>query len=186
VLEANWEESLATPEYSFGQMLRTFFTRLPNVQVRHRFIHNAADFRRWASEAAYFAEPVVLYISSHGTPHGAIFGPDTVGADALIAGLQHIDNLRLLHFGSCQVMAGDIPEKIAAARPPDRRFPISGFARPADWAGSAIVDFTYLELVLGRNLDPREAAAHTKRLIKFADDTEKSPIAGSGFTIYAP
>jgi hypothetical protein len=74
----------------------------------------------------------------------------------------------------------------AAGRPPDRRFPISGFARPADWAGSAIVDFTYLELALGRNLDPREAAAHTKRLIRFADDTEKSPIAGSGFTIYAP
>lgn len=186
VLEANWESSLADPEYSYGQMLRSFFTRLPNVQVRHRFVHNFADFRRWSAEAAYFAEPVVLYISSHGSAEGVNFGPDVVGADQIIDCLRDVGKLRLLHFGSCGVMSGNVPQRIAAARAPDERFPISGFTKTADWAGSAIVDFTYLELVLGRDLPPAKAAKQTLKLVKFAGEDTRTVIPGSGLKIYEP
>lgn len=187
VLEENWESSLAAPEYSYGQMLRSFFTRVPHVEVRHRFVHSIADVRRWSSEAAYFAEPVVLYISSHGAPSGAIVGSDVVGAKELIDCTKHIDDLRLLHFGACEMMSGDIPQQIAAARAPGQaRFPISGFTRPADWAGSAIVDFTYLELVLARGMPPAEAAEQTRKLIKFADEDAGTAIPGSGLKLYVP
>lgn len=185
VLESNWEGSLAEPEYSYGQMLRSFFTRLPNVQVRHRFVHSAADFQRWAAEAAFFAEPVVLYVSSHGTREGVVLGSEVVGADALIAGLRDAGSLRLLHFGSCAVMSGDVPARIAAARPAAERFPISGFTKTADWGGSAIVDFTYLELVLGRNIPPAQAGRLTREMVKFAGENSGGPIPGSGLMVYS-
>jgi hypothetical protein len=184
VLESNWEGSLAEHEYSYGQMLRSFFTRLPNVRVRHRFVHSAADFQRWAAEAAYFAEPVVLYVSSHGTRAGIVLGSEVVGADALIAGLRDAGSLRLLHFGSCEVMSGDVPARIAAARPAAARFPISGFSKTADWGGSAIVDFTYLELVIGKNMPPAEAGRLTREMVKFACEDSDGPIPGSGLMVY--
>jgi hypothetical protein len=40
VLEAHYENNLAEQEYSFGQMLKAFFARTPEVQVRHRFFHD--------------------------------------------------------------------------------------------------------------------------------------------------
>lgn len=186
VLEENWESSLAEPEYSYGQMLRSFFTRVPNIQVRHRFVHTVADFRRWAAEAGFFAEPVVLYISSHGSAAGVQLGAETLTADALIDALRPVGQLRLLHFGSCEVMSGDVPRKLSGARPPAERFPISGFTKTADWAGSAIVDFTYLELVLARGMDPAAAAAETRKLIKFADEDQSTTIAGSGLRVFVP
>lgn len=184
VLEENWEESLAEPEYSYGQMLRSFFTRLPDVQVRHRFVHDRADFRRWVSEVAYLPEPVVLYISSHGSARGVNLGSDVIDADTLIESLRDVHQLRLLHFGSCEVMSGDLPRKLASARAPEERFPISGFTKTADWAGSAIVDFTYLELVLGREFAPRDAAKQTLRLVKFAGEERAGPISGSGLKLF--
>lgn len=185
VLESNWEGSLAEHEYSYGQMLRSFFTRLPNVQVRHRFVHSAADFQRYAAEVAYFAEPVVLYISSHGTSAGVVLGSEIVGAEALNAGLRGAGSLRLLHFGSCEVLSSDVPAKIAAARPSHERFPISGFSKTADWAGSAIVDFTYLELVIGKNMPPEKAVQATRKMVTFARENSHGAIPGSGLKVYA-
>jgi hypothetical protein len=45
---------------------------------------------------------------------------------------------------------------------------VSGFCRFADWSGSAIVDFTYLTLVLERRLAPVDAVAATRSELRFA------------------
>ena len=82
-------------------------------------------------------------------------------------------------------MAGEVPRKIAAAREPRERFPISGFTKPADWAGSAIADFTYLELVIGRGMDPEQAVRETRRMVKFADE-DRGTISGSGLKLFSP
>ena len=50
ILEANWEKDLSEAEYNFGSMLRSFFTRVPNVEVRHRFFTDEASLKKWASE----------------------------------------------------------------------------------------------------------------------------------------
>jgi len=168
VLESHWEAGIQSPEYAFGEMLRSFFSRLPNVSVRHRFVHDLADLQRFCGEVAFIAEPVVLYISSHGTPDGVSIGAQRADAEQLINCVRDLPNLRLLHFGACAVMAGTIPEKISAAMPPGAQFPISGFTEYVDWAGSAVVDFTYMELVLGRGVPPVRAVEQTRAMLSFA------------------
>jgi len=186
VLEANWEGGLHEAEYSYGEMLRSFFTREPKVAVRHRFVSDLADLRRWCAEVVYLAEPVVLYLSSHGTEEGISLGVEEAGAEELIAALADLPDLELLHFGSCSVMGGEIPTRITDAREGAARFPISGFTRPADWAGSAVVDFTFLELVLVRGLAPHRALEATREMVSFARESSEGPIAGSGLAIHAP
>ena len=170
VLEAHWEGSLTAEEYSYGSMLRAFFARAPGVEVRHRFVHDAADLRRWCGELAYLVEPVVLYVSSHGTEQGIQLGSEVVGAGEISAALADVPDLHLLHFGSCRVLGGGVPAAIRASRAGDARFPISGYTRDADWAGSAITDFTYLELVLARGIAPAAAVRHTLRTVLFAGE----------------
>jgi hypothetical protein len=62
-------------------------------------------------------------------------------------------NLKLLHFSSCLVGLG-------RERAP---FPVSGYATSVDWGASALLEFTYLDLILNRGMDPAhgrgEAAA---------------------------
>ncbi|MBL8878983.1 MAG: hypothetical protein JNG88_07670 [Phycisphaerales bacterium] len=186
VLEAHWESSLGAPEYSYGEMLRSFFTRMPSVEVRHRFVHDVADLKRFCAEVIYLAEPVVLYVSSHGTKEGVVLGSEIAGADVLIECVRDLQNLKMLHFGSCLVMSGDVPRKIHESRPKSQQFPISGFTKPADWAGSAIVDFTYLELVLERGMAPADAVKTTRDLVKFARENSDTAIPGSGLKVFEP
>src|SRR5258705_7603009 len=123
-------------------MLRTFFARVPNVAVRHRFFASEAAFRRWMAELPYIAEPVILHISSHGTHDGIICGGKTIDGKTISECLKDVgDNLKLLHFGACLIAGGDIPRQIHAALGPDATFPISGYANSADWGGSAVIDF---------------------------------------------
>lgn len=168
VLEENWEESLREPEYSFGAMLRSFFERVPRVGFRHRFIHDRADLERFCAELAGLVEPIVLYISSHGSPEGLAIGNDGISPEALGAALKNVGDLRLLHLGSCAALAGDAPARIRAAAGKD--FPISGFVESVDWAASAIVDFTYMQLVLEQGLEPAAAVAATRRMLTFANE----------------
>lgn len=168
ILESHWESGLRDPEYSFGSMLRSFFTRLPDVEVRHRFVHDLADLRRFCQDAAFLAEPVVLYISSHGTPDGPAIGSDIASVETIAECVRDIHNLQLLHFGACALMRGDAPERIAAAMPEGVRFPISGFTEYVDWAGSALVDFTYLEMIFERGLAPVDAVEATRDMLSFA------------------
>lgn len=171
VLEAHWEKSLSEPEYSFGQMLKSFFSRVPSVEVRQRFFHDEADLRRFCMEAAYLPNPTVLYLSSHGSPQGITVGGRNIAPTVVGESLKASRNLLLLHLGSCEVMGGDGPAAIrkAAGQP----FPISGYVNSADWAGSAAIDFLYLDLILGRGMSPKSAVSQTRQLLSIA--TDKTP-----------
>jgi len=182
VLEARWERGMDGHEYSYGEMLKAYFTRVPWVQVRHRFITDEASVRRWCEDVKFIAEPVVLYFSSHGTKEGLTCDGKTIGAQALIECVKDCD-LKLLHFGACDVAGGDVPRKIIDAT--GGRFPISGFTKPADWGGSAVVDFAYLDLVLARGMGPKSAADQVKKMISFARENSApgDAIEGMGLVV---
>lgn len=190
VMEAHWERGLTAPAYSYGEMLRTFFQRVPSVVFRHRFVHDLADIERFGREIQFIAEPVVLYFSSHGSPAGLSVGGSTVKPGDIGRALRGASNIRLLHFGACEVMRGDAPKELAAALGGSARFPISGYLNAADWGGSAIVDFTYLVLVIEHGLSPSAAVKETWRTVSFSRTPEKEsaagPMRGSNLTIYEP
>lgn len=171
VLEAYWQDGLHDPDYSYGEMLGAFFERLPNVAFRQRFFGGQEDFVRLARECEALEEPVIVYVSSHGTPEGIACPGGILSGATIGAALANVPNVKLLHLGACAGLAGDLPRQIRAAAGAD--FPISGFMRPVDWGGSALVDFTYLDLVLERELEPAEAVTETRRLVTFAG--EKAP-----------
>lgn len=183
VVEAPWEQSVMAAPYSYGDMLRSFFTRDPKVRVRQRFFHDLPDLRRWCAELPFFAEPVVLYISSHGTEQGVLVGNRMIPTRTVADCVKEADNLALLHFGACQVLAGNDTAQVFSQIIPNRRFPVSGFGVPVDWAGSAIVDFTYLDLMLSRGVPPLEAVEQTKKLIAFARADSGGVIPGADLRI---
>ncbi len=183
VLEARWENNLEEQEYSYGDMLRAFFVRIPSVQMRHRFITDEASFRKYCAEANYIAEPVVLYISSHGTKEGIGANGKLIPANVIIDCVKNLGDVRLLHFGSCMVAGGDIPKQLREAT--GKRFPVSGFVNAADWGGSAVIDFTYLDLVLERNMSPAMAVAQTRKMLSFARENSAPDdvISGAGLVV---
>ncbi len=186
ILEAHWEETLSEHEYSYGEMLRAFFERVSAVEVRHRFFHDRADLERFCHEVGGLVEPVVLYISSHGSAAGVTVGGETIDGAAIGRALAEAETLKLVHFGSCEVLRGEEPGKLLAAAAPHAPFPISGFRAAADWAGSAIVDFTYLSLVLEQDLEPAEALRFTRSAVSFAGPPQEGPqpISGSDLVLW--
>lgn len=171
VLEANWELGIAQPEYSFGEMLEGFFSpRIPGVHVRHRFVHDLADLKRFTKELQYLPGTVVLHISSHGESDGLALSSGVVSADEVVSLFSTIHPPALLHFGSCLIMAGDIPKRIIESRGPDRAFPISGYTEMVDWTRSALVDFSYLALVLERGAPPSDAAVSLTEDVAYAKE----------------
>lgn len=167
VIEANWEGSIADPEYSFGGMLRSFFSRDPNVQVRHRFFTDEGSLKRWLREVCYLGEPVVISLSTHGMPNGLAAGGKIIGAAPIAEALKEAGNVKLLHFSSCLAMkenlAAEVQGKLGAAR-----FPISGYATSVDWGSSAVVEFMYFDLLLCRGLPPAQAYEQIKKQMPIA------------------
>ncbi len=178
VVEARWESSLAEQEYAFGNMLRAFFTRTPRVQVRHRFFTDEASLKRWCGEVTYLAEPVVLVISSHGNAKGPQADGKTVPAKALGETLRYATNLKLLHFGGCEILKGNAGEELIASVNKANRFPVSGYRTCVDWAGSAVIEFTYYDLILARGMSPAAAADQLARMLPFSRD---NGVAGSAY-----
>jgi hypothetical protein len=176
VLEPHWEHHLADPEYSFGDMLRPYFKRMPHVRFRHRRVLGREDFLRHLREVAFLPEDAVIYVSSHGTRDGVAVPGGVVTATEIAHALRDVPNVVLLHFGGCNIASGTVPEDIVSAQPCACRFPVSGFCRFADWSGSAIVDYTYLTLVLERRLPPAAAVAATRDSVRFAGS---APLPGS-------
>lgn len=174
VVETQWEEGdLARSEYAFGDMLRAFFAGSPQIRVRHRIFDEADDLAHWCRESAYLPEPVVLLIASHGSPTGvSAEGGTEIGPAAIAADLRHADNLRLLHFSSCLIMKGDIAEKIREQLAGEVSFPISGYTTAVDWAGSAVNEFMYLNLILVRNESPPDAIKELSRLLPFSGNED--------------
>jgi len=180
VLESRWESGLDADEYTYGEMLKSFFTRKSGVRVRQRFYTDPASLAKWIREASFLAEPVVLYFSGHGTVAGLVTDDGPAGAGAIAAALGGASSVALVHFGSCDVMNGKVPAELQ--RLTGGRFPVSGFAQPVDWAASAVTDFMYLDLILSRDLPPARAAAELVRLMPFAARKNgKAPYDGVSF-----
>lgn len=180
ILEVHWEDGLAQPEFSYGAMLRAFFQRVPDVAVRHRFVHDRADLVRFLREIAELPEPVLIYVSSHGTNEGVQTAAGTVDGTAIGEALRFAGAIDLLHFGACSALGGDFAERIRDAASPHPSFPISGYRRDADWAGSAIVDFAYLSLVLEHGKSPRDAIVEVRKSIEFAGEGGRADAAVAG------
>jgi hypothetical protein len=188
VIEAHWQRSYLDKEYAFGHMLREFFTRLPHVSVRQRFFEDESGLERWCRELMYLPEPVAVVFASHGTAEGLTVRGKPFNTWALVESLRYADNVILLHFSSCLMMqdgrAGELARKLRETV----RFPISGYDRSVDWAASALIEFHYLDMVLGRGLLPSDAAEHVLRLISYAGgrDVPDSPYPAAGFRIILP
>ena len=169
VLEAHWQRMLQEKDYSLGGMLHEFFARVPRVEVRHRFFASQVDLETWCREVLYLAEPVTVVVATHGTPAGIQGHNGIIASDALIKNLRHTDNVTVLHFSACCIedeSTGGPRYSLDQQLP----FPISGYAAYADWAASALVDFTYLDMILEHYFPPDEAAKQVKQLLTFAGD----------------
>ena len=160
VLEANWEQSIEEKEYAFGDMLDSYFTMASarHVDVRHRFFHDATDLKRFCQKIQFLAEPVVVLISTHGTPEGIMVSGETIPADVIAESLAGASNVKLLHLSGCAMMAGTFPNQIHKALKGKETFPISGYKTNVAWDASALGDFTFLSLLLIRGLEPEAAA----------------------------
>ncbi len=183
VLEAHWESNLQQPEFSYGDMLRQFFSRVPSVAVRHRFFDGKEDFANWCSELPYINEPAVFYVSSHGTEKGITVGRTLLTGEFMGKQLRYAPAIKLVHLGSCLTMAGNVPADLRKACGAD--IPVSGFTKVADWAGSAVIDFSYLDLVLSRRMEPKEAVRQIRKNVLFAGEDESldSAIKPAGLKI---
>ena len=176
VFEAHWQRSFAEGEYAFGHMLRELFARSSNVRVRQRFFHDAASLEQWCRELLYLPEPVVLVIASHGVAEGLSVHGEIIETKKIFASLHHAGNLKLLHFSSCLIGLG-------RERAP---FPVSGYTTSVDWGASALLEFTYLDLILNRDFDPAKAAATLLKLVRFAGNRAPrgSPYPAAGFCFF--
>ncbi|MCI0680615.1 MAG: hypothetical protein L0Y71_00810 [Gemmataceae bacterium] len=185
VLEAHWQRHLLDKEYSFGDMLKAFFARVPGVQFSHRFFSNEAGLRQWCRDLMYVPDPVVVLIASHGTTAGLAVRGETIDPRALADTLRLADTVQLLHFSACLTMQDN-----SLMRELSRHvhFPISGYTTAVDWAASAILEFTYLDLILARGMAPADAAEQLTRLLSFAGDKgfAGSVYPAAGFRLLSP
>ncbi len=185
VVEANWEGSLNEAEYSFGSMLKAFFAGSEEVGVRHRHFTDAESMTKWLKEVAFLAEPVVVVLSSHGSPAGpnAEKGPPT--AKAVADALRGASNVRLLHFAACEVMRGKFGEQVQKELGADATFPVSGYTTSVDWAGSAVSEFLFYDFLLRRGMDPEQAMTQLIKAMPYVGDTapKDSPIRALGMKL---
>ncbi len=180
VLEAHWQRSVAENEYAFGHMLREVFARLPQVRVRQRFFHDAESLDHWCRELLYVPEPAILMIASHGVADGLAVHGQVINTTRVLDSVRDAGNLKLLHFSSCLV---GLDGQRALAKQP---FPVSGYTTSVDWGASALLEFTYLDLMLVRGYEPADAAKALPKLINYTGDTvaEDSPYRAAGFRFF--
>ncbi len=117
----------------------------------------------------------MLYISSHGSEQGITVGGKTLDGKFIGEQLRFSPNIALVHLGACLTMAGPTPETVRSAS--GLHFPVSGFTKVADWAGSAVIDFSYLDLVLSRQMKPGEAVRQIQKSIRFAGEKDDADSA---------
>jgi hypothetical protein len=188
VIEAHWQRSYLDKEYAFGNMLREFFVRLPHVHVRQRFFEDETGLFRWCRELMYVPEPVVVLIASHGTQEGLTVQGRPLDAGRIVDSLRYVDDLLLVHFSSCLMMEDGNAGALARALHQQVRVPVSGYDRTVDWAASALLEFHYLDMILGRGLPPAQAAEQLGRMLSYAgaETPSESPYPATGFRILLP
>jgi hypothetical protein len=169
-------------------MLKEFFARVRGVEVRHRFFTNEGGLRKCFRDLLYIAEPVVLVIATHALPKGITVDGQTIEVAALVDILKHAGNVRAAHFSACLLMQD--PAVVAQFRQLSAQtgVAISGYKTSVDWAASALIEFTYLEMLLGRGLAPAVAAGQLLKLLPFAGPAvpEESVFRAADFTIVVP
>ena len=188
VLEAYWQRGLGDKEYAFGNMLREFFARVPRIEVRQRFFNNEAGLVKWCRELLYLAEPIAVVLATHGTPEGLTAHGELIRAKPIADILRQAGNIQVLHFSSCLLMDSGPAGEFARVLRQELRFPISGYTTSVDWAASALIEFTYLDMILARGLDPQTAASQVTKLIAFAGDhaPADSPYPPAHFSFWQP
>lgn len=168
ILESEWQTGLAEDEYSFGEMLTAWFARVPSVTVRHRFIHSVNDLTAFCLEVAALRGDVYLVISSHGTADGITLSSGTVTAEEFTNAIAPCSNLAMIHFSSCLIMAGGIPDEIMNSREWNEEFLVSGYNRSVDWGASGIIEMFYFNQIFDAGYSPAEAAQSVIDDIEFA------------------
>ncbi|MBN1150369.1 hypothetical protein JXA84_03995 [candidate division WOR-3 bacterium] len=182
VLEAEWQETLDENDYSFGEMLEAFFSRLPDIEVRQRYVHDKDDLRNFCAETAGLDGRVCLLFATHGEKDGLVLRDGIAGAEDIVRVLEPCGNLVLVHFSSCNIMSGEAPDRIINSRDDwPEGFVVSGYLNPVDWAGSAVFEFFYLNLIFEQGLTPREAAKTAEYLFRFSGEETIDGIDGLGF-----
>lgn len=188
VIEAPWQRFLSEQEYAFGNMLREFFARLPEVQVRHRFFANEPSLRKCLRDLPFIAEPIVLVLATHAGPEGVHVDGQTISVLTLVEALRPVGNLHLLHFSACSLMKDPAVVELFRSFSNASGTAVSGYTTSVNWAASAIIEFTYLELVLGQGRLPADAAAQLLKLLPFAGEegVAEGAFAPAGFCIVTP
>jgi len=158
------------------------------LNIRQRFFEDEAGLERWCRELMYLPEPVAVVFASHGTQDGLSVQGKPLSTDRLIESLRYADNILLLHFSSCLLLQDGKAGELARVLQETVRFPVSGYNRSVDWAASALIEFHYLDMVLGRGLSPADAAQQVLRLVGYAgdDNLPGSPYPAAGFRIFIP
>src|SRR5207253_54058 len=81
--------------------------------------------------------------------------------------------VHLLHFATCLVLkeenAGDFARRVGAVP-----YPISGYTTSIDWGGSAVLEFSYFDMILGKGIPPAEAAERLPKVVAYAG--ERAPV----------
>jgi hypothetical protein len=169
-------------------MLRAFFARSPQVSVRHRFFNDEASLKKWCREVAFLAEPAVVSLATHGSTKGASVDGKDVDAAALADSLRYAGNVKLLHFSACEMMKDRLAVDMMQSLKKHAAFPISGYTTSVDWAGSAILEFTYFDMILSRGMAPADAAEQVRKLIAFAGhkNIDGAAIPAAGFKLLLP
>ena len=190
VLEAEWQESMEERDFSFGEMLEAWFERVPGVSFRHRFVHDGEDLARFCLEASVLPGQLYLLLASHGSPEGLELPGGPVGAIELARALEPLGaRLELLHFSSCEVMAGDVAPLILSEADWEwpEGFVISGYDRAVDWHLSALIEMLYLDLVLELGHSPSDAADAVLSSLSFAGARcSDARFEASGFSFLEP
>jgi hypothetical protein len=186
VLEAHWQRGLEDREYSFGGMLREYFARLEHVAVRQRFFDDAAGLKRWCRDLLYCPEPAIVMLASHGSADGLTVHGETIDCREVAKTLAWADSIRLLHFSACSTMAGGEEGAFVRALRASVSFPISGYTTSVDWGASALLEFTFLDLILSKGLDPDKAAEQLPKVVGYAGDAAPPgcPYRPAGFRFY--
>lgn len=187
VLESEWQESLSDNEYSFGEMLEVWFSRMPEVEVRQRFIHDYDDVRYFCLEAAMLPGDVYLVFASHGTSDGLDLSGGTISPTRIVEAVSPMNNLALIHFSCCEIMAGGMPGSfIDVKRSWQPGFVVSGYDRSVDWGASAMIEFYYLNLMLEHGFTAHEAAQAVLSDIDFAGESSTEWMEAAGFKAVTP
>src|SRR5262249_18450699 len=135
----------------------------------------------------YLAEPTVVAIATHGNEEGLMALGKAINPHTMVNALRYADNIQLLHFSSCLMMKDGRASELARALQRECRFPLSGYTTPGDWAASALLEFHYPDMILGRGLSPEAAAEQITKMLSYAgaEVPPDSPYPACGFRFFA-